>query len=245
MGLKIFMSVKMSKYREPEMVSIIHQKPEKSMTISMVHLPKGKFTFGEGNDAKEVTIDYEFEIGKYPVTFDEYDTYCEDMNIEKSSDRGWGRGKRPVINVNWHGAVAYCEWLSKKSNQKYRLPTETEWEYACRAETTSKWSFGDDIKELENYAWYDENSYNLGDNHKDYGIHPVGEKLPNRWGLYDMYGNVWEWCENWSDEKEKFKVLRGGSWFDDANSTRSAYRDWYDPGLRVDVGGFRLLRTLP
>ncbi|CAA6818641.1 MAG: Unknown protein [uncultured Sulfurovum sp.] len=233
------------KFKEPEMVNIIHPKPKKSMTITMVHLPKGTFMFGEGSGAKKVNIDDEFEIGKYPVTFDEYDAYCEDKNIEKPDDRGWGRGKRPVINVSWHDAQAYCKWLSDKTNKEYRLPTEAEWEYACRAGKNTKWSFGDDEKELGRYAWYDKNSYDLGSSNEDYGTHPVGEKLANPWGLHDMHGNVWEWCEDWYDKDKKRKVLRGGSWVDDASFSRSAYRvNWY-PTIRNIDGGFRLLRTLP
>ena len=227
----------MSNFIEPEMVKIIHQKPEKSMSIEMVHLPKGKFVFGEGSDAKKVVIDYEFEIGKYQVTFDEYDIYCEDENKDKADDRGWGRGKRPVINVSWHDANDYCKWLNKKSKQNYRLPTEKEWEYACRAGTETKWSFGDDEKQLDKYAWYDDNSNGR--------THLVGEKLPNPWGLYDMHGNVWEWCEDWYDKDEKWKVVRGGSWFLYAYNTRCAYRSYWTPTSRFDIMGFRILRTLP
>ncbi|MDQ7086055.1 MAG: formylglycine-generating enzyme family protein [Sulfurovum sp.] len=204
----------MTKFIEPKMVRIIHQKPEKSMTIEMVHLPKGSFTMGEGSNRKEVYLNYEFEIGKYPVTFDEYDIYCEDEKIDKPSDEGWGRGKRPVINVSWHDAVAFCKWLSKKTNDTYKLPTEKEWEYACRAGTDTKWSFGDDEKALGKYAWYSKNSYDLGKKDKDYGTHRVSEKLPNDWGLFDMHGNVWEWYEDCYNKDEKSKVLRGGSWVD-------------------------------
>jgi formylglycine-generating enzyme required for sulfatase activity len=181
--------------------------------------------------------DGDFEISKYQVTFDEYDLYCEEMKKEKPVDRGWGRGRRPVINVSWNDAVAYCEWISKKTGQKYKLPTEAEWEYACKKDTTSKWSFGDDEKELEKYAWYSKNSGNK--------THPVGELEPNPWGLYDMHGNVWEWCEDWYDSDKKYKVLRGGSWFNSANRARSSYRPWDDPTVSVDSAGFRLLRTLP
>ena len=157
-----------------------------------------------------------------------------------------------MINVSWHDAKAYCKWLSEKTGETYRLPTEAEWEYACRAGTTTKWSFGDDEKELEKYAWYNKNS--------DDKTHPVGEKLPNPWGLYDMHGNVWEWCEDdWADnyketprdgsanhnQKEDKKVLRGGSLGDDAYDTRSAFRFRYNPTDRNSDRGFRLLRTLP
>ena len=235
----------MQKFIESEMVKIIHQKAEITMTIEMVHLPKGRFMMGEGSGQREVVIDYEFEMGKYPVTFDEYDMFCEDTKREKSHDEGWGRGRRPAINVSWHDAVAFCEWLSEKSNQNYRLPTETEWEYACRAGTTTKWSFGDDEKELDKYAWYDNNSYDLGEEHKDYGINIVGEKLSNPWGLFDIHGNVFEWCEDWYDNKEDRKVLRGGSWSNIPRNARSSYRNRYSPSVRSSVVGFRLLRTLP
>jgi formylglycine-generating enzyme required for sulfatase activity len=231
------MSVDMANFIKPKMVRIIHQKPQKSMTIKMVHLPKGRFMMGEGSEQREVIIDYEFEMGKYPVTFDEYDMYCEDENKEKPSDRGWGRGKRPVINVSWHDAVAYCKWLSEKSNQNYRLPSEIEWEYACRAGTTTKWSFGDDEKELKKYAWYNDNSNG--------STHEVGLKESNDWKLHDMHGNVFEWCEDWYDKDEDRKVLRGGSWNLNSFITRSSSRNRLIPTLRGSLVGFRLLRTLP
>jgi hypothetical protein len=200
----------------------------------------------------QITFDHNFEIAKTPVTFEEYDLYCEDVNIEKSDDRGWGRGKRPVINVSWEDAQAYCKWLSKKTDKEYRLPTEAEWEYACRAGTTTKWSFGDDESKLEEYAWYDKNS-----NSK---THEVATKKENPWGLFDMHGNVWEWCEddgvdNYNDiprdgtaykkNKDSNKVLRGGSWVNNASFTRSAYRVRWNPDIRSSIRGFRLLRTLP
>ncbi len=218
-----------------------------------------RFQMGSNDDGNkdekpvhEVIINYDFEIAKYPVTFEEYDLFCEDTGREKPDDEGWGRGRRPVINVSWHDAKAYCKWLSEKTGETYRLPTEAEWEYVCRAGTTTKWSFGDDEEELEKYAWYDKNS---GDK-----THPAGRKLPNPWGLYDMHGNVWEWCEDWYIDnykettidgsankkgEQEYKALRGGSWISSANSSRSAdrYRDY--PDNRDHIFGFRLLRTLP
>jgi len=212
-----------------------------------------------GDDEKpihEVVINYDFEIGKYPVTFEEYDLFCEDRNREKPDDEGWGRGKRPVINVSWEDAKEYCEWLNKKlsldeNTGYYRLPTEAEWEYSCHAGTTAKWSFGDDEKELTKYAWYDENSSGK--------THPVGEKLPNPWGSYDMHGNVWEWCEDdfadnyhdtlrdgiaHVDKKANAKVLRGGTWYSDASFSHSCNRHKNHRIVHYDGCGFRLLRTL-
>jgi formylglycine-generating enzyme required for sulfatase activity/Zn finger protein HypA/HybF involved in hydrogenase expression len=248
--------------------SIVEQEKISRLTnkINTVYPENNWFFMGSkdgDSDEKpvhEVIFNYDFEIAKYPVTFEEYDLFCEDTGKEKPDDNGWGRGKRPVINVSWHDAKEYCKWLSEKTGENYRLPTEAEWEYACRAGTTTKWSFGDDEKELENYAWYDKNNYDLGVNHPDYGTHPVGEKLPNPWGLYDMHGNVWEWCEDdyvdsydktprdgkaHIDNKADSKVFRGGSWDYNANFTRSTSRDGGIPSARYDNRGFRLLRTLP
>jgi len=228
----------MQKFIEPQMVKIIHQKPEKIITIEMVHLPKGKFKMGEGSEQREVVIDYEFEMGKYPVTFDEYDIFCEDTKRKKPKDEDWGRGKRPVINVSWDDAEAFCKWLSEKSNQNYRLPTETEWEYACRAGTTSKWSFGDDKRKLNKYAWYDKNSNGT--------THVVGEKLANPWGLFDMHGNISEWCQN--DHKDNYpntKTIRGGSSNFEAIKTNSTFHGGSYPDRNYNNVGFRLLRTLP
>jgi len=245
----------MQKIIEPQMVKIIHPKPEKTMTIEMVHLPKGKFLMGEDGSKKEVIIDYEFELGKYPVTIGEYMTFVEDTKshypewLEKDSEYNLETGtedyykkmnltdKAPIIGVSWHDAVAYCAWLSEKTDDDYRLPKEAEWEYACRAGTTTKWSFGDDEKELDKYAWYDDNSKGT--------THVVGDKKENPWGLYDMHGNVWEWCEDWYDKDEKWKVFRGGSWNVSALNTRSAYRSGRTPTGRYSSVGFRLLRTLP
>jgi len=213
------------KYIEPEMVNLIHKRVTHSISLVMIEIPRNN------------KLDYKFEIGKYPVTFDEYDAFCEDKGYTKPSDNGWGRGKRPVINISWDEANSFCEWVSKKTKLMFRLPNEKEWEYACRAGTETKWSFGDDEKELDKYAWYYANSNGT--------THLVGEKLPNSWGLYDMHGNVWEWCEDWYDKEEKEKVLRGGSWGDVAVITRSADRDRSNPSYRLNVVGFRLLRTLP
>jgi len=186
-----------------------------------------------------------YEIGKYEVTFAEYDRYCMESGLKKPDDEGWGRGKRPAINVSWHDANAYIKWLNNKTGKNYRLPTEAEWEYVARAGTTTTWSFGDDKSDLKKYAWYDENSYYKGKGHKDYGTHKVGKKRANPWGLYDVHGNVGEWCSDWYSEEEKYRVLRGGSWVSGSNSARSAFRLGNDPSIRSYYMGFRLLRTLP
>ncbi len=219
----------------------------------MVIIPAGKFKMGsnESNGEQpihEVNIAYDFAIGKYQVTFEEYDLFCKVTKRDKPKDQGWGRGKRPVINVNWNDAKAYCQWLSDQTGKEYRLPSEAEWEYACRAGSTGKYCFGDDKNQLKNYAWYDNNSGSK--------THPVGEKKPNKFGLYDMHGNVREWCEDkWhSDYKgaptdgsawhssSDAHLLRGGSWDNDDDNLRCANRGRYDTTGRNYVWGFRLSR---
>jgi formylglycine-generating enzyme required for sulfatase activity len=157
--------------------------------------------------------------------------------------------KRPVERVSWQDAAEFCRKLSEKTKRGVRLPTEAEWEFACRAGTTTERSHGDDLAKLGEYAWYNENS--------DRETHPVGQKKPNPWGLYDMYGNVWEWVADWhSDdyyssspsedptgpEKGSHRVLRGGAWRYVEHFCRSAARNHkhqshgnFDKGFRAAV----------
>jgi formylglycine-generating enzyme required for sulfatase activity len=185
-------------------------------------------------------------------TFDQYDTFAKATWRKKAFDEGWGRADRPVINVSWEDATAYAQWLSERTGQQYRLPTEAEWEYAARAGSKSAYSFGDDPSRLGEYAWLSSNS---GDK-----THPVGKKKPNAWGLYDMHGNVWEWVEDeWHDTYERApadgsawvgnkssvgRVMSGGSWYDSARYCRAAYRSSYSPDFRNGDLGFRLARSV-
>jgi len=159
----------------------------------MVKIPAGTFFMGSPEDEEgrfnnegprhEVTISQDFTLGRYPVTFEEYDHFCEATGSEKPIDRGWGRGRRPVINVSHYDAEACCAWLSGITKANYRLPTEAEWEYACRAHRRSAYAFGDEISEKQaNFG------RNLGK------ISEVGAYPANDWSLHDMHGNVWEWC---------------------------------------------------
>ena len=214
--------------------------------------------YGDKKPIHEIVINYDFEIAKYPVTFEEYDLFCEDIGKDKPDDEGWDRDRRPVINVSWYDAKEYCKWLNKKLNLDdktgyYRLPTEAEWEYSARAGTTTKWSFGDDEEELTKYAWYLENS--------DGKTHPVGEeKLPNPWGLYGMHGLVREWCEDdwiqdytkipnngnaYIDKNSDLKANRGGAWNLRANKSYPIYRNKSYAKNTKNRRGFRLIRTLP
>jgi len=168
-----------------------------------------------------------------------------------SCERGSGDPNRPVETVSWDDATNYCNQLTQReqaaariaTNSVYRLPTEAEWEYACRGWTSTRFSYGDDPEytNLTNYAWYSDNSGDM--------THPVGQKLPNPWGLYDMHGNVFEWCQDWWDPSapatSSSRVIRGGFWGDGgrgtARSCRSAARAFDGPGIRSNGVGFRVV----
>ncbi|NBW87127.1 MAG: formylglycine-generating enzyme family protein [Planctomycetia bacterium] len=162
----------------------------------------------------------------------------------------WQDADRPVEEVSWNDAVAFCRKLSelpeeRAAGREYRLPTEAEWEYACRAGSKTAYSFGDDEGSLGEHGWFDGNS--------DGQTHPVARKKPNAWGLHDMHGNVWEWCSDWYGEYPagattdpagpaggSDRVFRGGGWSDTAGDCRSALRGRRDPEDRYYFLGFRL-----
>ena len=226
---------------------------EKTMTDTMILVQGGSFLMGspEGEkgrfaDERQHLVQVEdFCLGKHPVTNAEYRRFKPDHD----SGDGFNGDDQPVVQVNWHDATAYAAWLSQEKGEKYRLPTEAEWEYACRAGTTTRYFFGDEEKRLGEFAWFDANS---GDQTR-----PVGQKRPNPWGLCDMLGNVWEWTSSGYDPNyggaetrcadigdQKLRVLRGGSWSNYTWLARSADRYWIDPTVRGNYGGFRLARTV-
>ena len=158
----------------------------------------------------------------------------------------------PATYVSWNDAVEFCRKLSEKEGLEYRLPTEAEWEYACRAGTTTAYSFGDDASELGEYAWYRENAWDAGQKY----AHTVGQKKPNPWGLYDMHGNVFEWCQDWYGDYPSgsvtdptgpasgdSRVLRGGSFSHHSSGVRSANHFDLRPDYRSTNLGFRPART--
>ena len=218
--------------------------------ISWVDIPEGTFNMGSpksefGNDEKPIHAVKisAFRMSKYEVTFEQYDKFCEETGREKPDDSEWGRGKQPVINVSWNDATAFCEWAG------CRLPTEAEWEYACRAGTSTRYYWGEEMD--FDYCWMFDNSGGKA--------HPVGEKKPNAWGLYDMSGNVQEWCSDWYDseyysnspdtdpqgpEEGKYKCTRGGWFYLMKTGCRSAKRekDLPDEGYRMH--GFRVAKDI-
>lgn len=225
---------------------------------NFVYLEGGSFGMGsdsEGADENEqpvhkVTLD-NFAIAKYTVSFEEYDIYCKTTGKKLPDDFGWGRGKRPVIQVSWYDAVAYTEWLSAKEGKTYRLPTEAEWEYAARGGQQSKGYKYAGSDTIDTVAWYDDNS---GDN-----THEIGQKQANELGLYDMSGNVWEWCKDWfgkgyyanspeyspgGPSMGSNRVLRGSSWRNRAKYCSLAFRGNYSPENCGGNIGFRLVLEL-
>ena len=229
----------------------------------MIVIPAGQFEMGcvSGKECSKdelpvhaVTFDKPFAIGKYEVTFVDYDRFAEATGAREPDDRGWGRGSRPVIYVSWDDATEYAKWVSQQTGKRYRLPSDAEWEYATRAGTRTRWSFGNDETDLGTYAWYGGNSGGK--------THPAGEKNANPWGMHDVHGNVWEWVQDcWHDSYEGApdrrsawgkegggncgrRVVRGGSWFTTPGNLRSATRSRDTADYRDGNIGFRLAQDL-
>lgn len=292
---------------EAEMKPYTQKLRDTEISFDMVPIPGGTFIMGSPEDEPgraedegpqhKVKIE-PFWMGKHEVTWDEYDTWRleldkrlrqfagrESDNIDAIADAvtrptpeytdmtfGMGHDGYPAISMTQLAAKMYCKWLTSKTGQYYRLPTEAEWEYACRAGTTTAFSFGDDPEKLDEYGWYYGNSPD--------GYQKVGLKKPNPWGLYDMHGNVAEWCldQYVPDFYSKFdndkvaifpvavpselypRVVRGGSWYDEEPELlRSAARQKSDPDWKIqdpqlpqsmwyltdaEFVGFRVVRPL-
>jgi len=229
---------------------------------TMIVVPPGRYTMGspateadrspnEGPQ-HEVTIAKPFAVGRTEVTFAQWDACVAAEACRRVGDNTWGRGDRPVINVGWSDAAQYVEWLARMTGRPYRLLSEAEWEYAARAGTMTRFSFGDGDSDLGRYAWYFENS--------DRKSQPVGTKAANGFGLFDMHGNVYEWvADPWHETYENAPsdgslwrdnpvpnrhVARGGSWFFDAKNLRSANRVGPPSNLQDGNVGFRVARDL-
>jgi formylglycine-generating enzyme required for sulfatase activity/energy-coupling factor transporter ATP-binding protein EcfA2 len=221
----------------------------------MVKIPGSTYQQGSPSEQSEQPVHQvnikPFAIGKYEVTFAEYDRYVELTGARRPSDENWGREKRPVINVSWDDAMAYAKWLSQATGNRYRLPTESEWEYSARSGGNDEtWAGTSDEKQLADYAVYRQQG----------GTESVGSKKPNGLGLYDMSGNVYEWVDDcwhnsyqaapidgsaWLEENGGEcgrRVVRGGSWSYGPGSLRASLRDWGTTDLRDNYLGFRLVQ---
>lgn len=218
-------------------------------------IPAGEFTMGapeseRSRDEREgpphpVRITNPFWMAKYPVTQEQWTAV---MGKNPSHAKG---DDRPVECVSRADCREFLERLNEMPNGGFQMPTEAQWEYACRAGTATRFYWGEDVRESEvdRYAWYDANA--------DERSHPVGQKRANAWGLHDMCGNVWEWCEDSygeefyatspiedpvNSERGKYRVIRGGAWFSFADNCRSARRSWVTPAVQSVVLGLRCMR---
>jgi formylglycine-generating enzyme required for sulfatase activity len=241
---------------------LFHQPPEPEM----VPIRGGEFMMGSRDEAESlrhpeesprhpVTV-HAFEMGKYDVTFEEYDVFANATLREKPSDRGWGRQRRPVINVSWEDARAYTKWLNEMTGKTYRLPSEAEWEYAARADTHTMYWWGDEI----NKSGDSPHCNGCGSEHDGSETVSVGSFAANPWGLYDTAGNVWQWTADcWHKSYEhapsdgsawtntdggdcKSRVVRGGSWTGPAYDRRSAERLQNGVNAAASDQGFRLAK---
>ncbi|MBK5431877.1 MULTISPECIES: formylglycine-generating enzyme family protein [Bacillus] len=215
---------------------------------NMVKIPTGKVELRDDRIKKEWQVQIKpFLLAKYVVTAELY------YAITNRAINGNENGNKPVVNISWHDAIAFCNLLSKIAgfteyysiqddgkkvscnlhSNGYRLPSEAEWQYACKANTTG-YTYG----ALEKIAWYNENSSGQ--------IHDVGKKEPNAWGLYDMLGNVWEWCYDLYDETVygSYRIFRGGSWAEAARGCGATCRRRSHPTFHIDDLGFRLARSI-
>jgi formylglycine-generating enzyme required for sulfatase activity len=264
---------------------------ENGISMKLNLIPAGKFAMGSPNSEPgreahegpqhEVEITKPFYAGVHEVTVGQFRQFVQAKDYRTEAEAsGKGAHRRfaaedwrpdptinwknpgfeqtedhPVVCVSWNDAVAFCAWLSKKEGRTYSLPTEAQWEYACRAGSRTAFSFGDNDKELSQYAWWGDNS--------DMETHPVGQKKPNTWGLYDMYGNAWEWCADTYDATyynkspkrdphnegppgEHRHLVRSGSWgCMTAQRCRSAYRNTFDASTSGTDLGFRVVCEVP
>jgi formylglycine-generating enzyme required for sulfatase activity len=193
----------------PNISTEVKEKILKDYGINLTLVRRGKFNMGSNKGTPDEKPIHEvfvssFLIGKYPITFNQYDKYCEETNKQRVPDSGWGRENRPVINVSWQDANDFCNWLSEKTGEVFRLPTEAEWEYAARGGLKSKgykYSGHDDV---ETVGWHRGNSGR--------STSPVGQKEPNELEIFDMSGNVCEWCFDWyADDYYLVSPLRNPS----------------------------------
>lgn len=234
----------------------------------LVVIPAGEFLMGSPESDEDrtkseiprhqVAIERRFGLGRHLVTFQEYDRFCAAKGRKPPEDHGWSRGRRPVINVSWQGAQDYAGWLSGSTGREYRLPSEAEWEYACRAGTLTRYWWGNRVPTIKdaNFGAYEKIDRAPGE------TTAVGCYPPNPWGLYDTAGNVWEWVEDcWHSDYQgaavdgsawatgnnnarDARVVRGGAWDSHPWNVRSADCRGESPRNRSSSIGFRLATNL-
>ncbi len=255
--------------REPQAGEARQVDLGKGVKLDLVWIPPGEFMMGSPESEEErfgdegpqhrVELTRGFWMGKYPVTQAQWEAvlgsnpshFQKKVKTGLLSSRKVTRPTNPVECVSWDACNGFVEELTHRlTHGEFRLPSEAEWEYACRAGSTARYCFGDSEHLLARYAWYRGNSGRE--------THAVGQKRPNAWGLHDMHGNVWEWCQDWYDEdyygrspardpenttKNQHRVLRGGSWNYSPEYCRSAYRRYFTPDYRLYYSGFRVVRT--
>ncbi len=275
----IALKKKISGYFGPNAGEIITN----TIGMKLVYIPAGEFMMGSPSNDKDsndwerpqhqAKISKGFWMGVYEITVGHFQRFVDDTGYKTDAEKegwasapdgnSWGKvnganwknpgfsqtDTHPVVNVSWNDAISFCEWMSRKENKTYRLPTEAEWEYACRAGSTTRFCFGDSDSGLDDYVWY-------GYDKSGKQTHPVGQKKPNGFGLYDIHGNVWEWCQDWYGESYysnspevdpqgpssgESHVLRGGSWLSSPRFCRSANRGRNMPDARLYHSGFRVV----
>jgi len=241
---------------------VLEKEITNSINMELVLIPAGEFMMGSPENevgrfanehAHKVKITKAFYLGKYEVNVGQFAAFAKASSYQTEGEKArhpntWSNpgfrhsDRSPVVWVSWNDAVTFCKWLSKEEGKTYRLPTEAEWEYSCRAGTTTCYHSGDDEDSLKKVATYARQDLKV----------PV----PNAWGLCDMHGNVWEWCQDWYDENYYkncppvdpqgptfgvYRVFRGGSFFNGPTHCRSAYRDCFAPWRRTNAIGFRVV----
>jgi formylglycine-generating enzyme len=245
-GWQEFYGIKFGEILVPEMVSI----PAGSFNMGQPNKNLGGYEFSKDEQPVHRVEISTFELGRFEVTNAQYLAFSKATNREYAEWRQFftkGKENYPVMNVTWADAQEYCGWLQAITGREYRLPTEAEWEYAARSQTNRNYRFifGDGLSHRD--ALYDEKK------RKDPSA--VGKYKPNWFGLYDMLGNVWEWCSDYYDEhyyqnspekdpqgpsRGQYRVIRGGSWLSTEEQCRVANRAWFNPGFILDGRGFRI-----
>ncbi len=227
------------------------------INIQWIYVDSGSFLMGSNSYPSTKPV-HSVKVSSYymsatEITFDQYDKFCELTNAKKPDDNGWGRGKMPVINVSWNDAVAFCRWVSDQTGKMVRLPTEAEFEFAARGGNKNESYAYSGNNSADLVAWYADNSSGRP--------HVVGTKQPNELGLYDMSGNVWEWCEDWyhqsydgapvdgkmwnvQDRYNPYRVLRGGSANGANYCSQVSFRFWLAPFFKDKAIGFRVVKEV-